>query len=408
MYKVKYCEDTQNSFLKFKEQIYRWIHFVRIPCLFKITIMLIRGFRKYTMNPALGFLPIGIFIFLNANSVDLIIALLASTLLSLILDSIFRFVLKTTVFWLMSTVSMIPLVLTFLFAMVAPVKEINAHNYMIICEIWMVMTLFTVRGAKKHIANRYFKRIDIREKSLLQEIFSTMGIAERLFTLHLFVVLAYSFLMQSYGFDGWDFTIYIFAPLTIVVILICYDSFVLRSLSTRIFKEEWLPVVNEQGRVIGKVAKSVSFRMKNRFLHPVIRIALVCDHSIYLQKRPADSPFEPGSLDHPFEKYMLFKHDLNLAARNSIAKQLGGEALPYTFHLKYIYENSETKRLVLFYVSFLNSADEIRNISMLKGKFWTVKQIEAEVHSNIFGECFLREYEYLKSTMLNPAIKEII
>ena len=37
-----------------------------------------------------------------------------------------------------------------------------------------------------------------------------------------------------------------------------------------------------------------------------------------------------------------------------------------------------------------------------------VKQIEAEVHSNIFGECFLREYEYLKSTMLNPAIKEII
>ncbi|MBP1616973.1 MAG: hypothetical protein H6Q14_800 [Bacteroidetes bacterium] len=370
--------------------------------------MLIRGFRKYTMNPALGFLPIGVFIFLNANSVNLIIAILASTLLSLLLDSIFRFVLKTTVFWLMSIVSMVPLVLTCIFALLAPVQEINIHNYMIICEIWMVLTLFVIRGGKKHIANRYFKRIDIREKTLLQEIFSTMGISERLFTLHLFVVLAYSFLIHSYGSDGWDFAIYVFAPLTIIVILVCYESFMLRSLSTRFFKEEWLPVVNEQGRVIGKVAKSVSFRMKNRFLHPVIRIALVCNHSIYLQKRPEDSTFEPGCLDHPFEKYMLFKHDLNLAARNSIAKQLGGEALPYTFQLKYIYENSETKRLVLFYVSLINSADEIKNISMLKGKFWTVKQIEDEIHSTIFGECFLREYEYLKSTMLNPAIKEII
>ncbi len=370
--------------------------------------MLIRGFRKYAMNPALGFLPIGVFIFLNANSVSLIMAVLASTMLSLILDSIFRFVLKTTVFWLMSIASMVPLVLTCLFAFISPVKEVNTHNYMIICEIWMVIILFILRGGKKYIANHYFKRIDIREKTLLQEIFSAMGIAERLFTLHLFVVLAYSFLIQSYGFNGWDFAIYVFAPLTVVVILICYESFALRSLSTRFFKEEWLPIVNEQGRVIGKVAKSESFKMKNRFLHPVIRIALVCNRSIYLQKRPEDSPFEPGYLDHPFEKYMLFKHDLNLAARNSIAKQLGGEALPYTFQLKYIYENSETKRLVLFYVSQINSADEVKNISMLKGKFWTVKQIEEEVDSNIFGECFLREYEYLKSTMLSPAMKEII
>lgn len=279
---------------------------------------------------------------------------------------------------------------------------------MIICEIWLVVCFFLLRKGKRYIANRYFRRIDIREKSLLQETFSTIALAEHLFTLHLFVVLAYSFLIHSYGFNGLDFGVYVLLPVIVVLAVISYESYMLRSLSIRFFKEDWLPIVNEQGQVVGKVAKSVSMKMKNRFLHPVVRIALICDGSIYLQKRPEDSPCEAGLLDHPFEKYMLFKHDINLSARNSITRQLGGESLPYTFQFKYIFENKETKRLVLFYVSLVKSVDEIKNIGMLRGKFWTMKQIDEEINSTIFSECFVREYEYLKNTVLNPVIHEMM
>jgi hypothetical protein len=358
------------------------------------------------MNPALGLLPIAVFILLNACFVEIRLAIVAATMLSLLLDLVFRFVLRTTVFGLMSIVTLVPLLFTFVFALVTQEKFLSPHSFMIICEIWLVCTLFIFRRGKKYIGNSYSKRIDIREKSLLHEIFSTIVLTEYLFTLHLFIVLVYSFFMHSYGLEGLDLAIYVFFPVSIVLVLICYESFMLRSFSTRFLKEEWLPIVNEQGKVIGKVAKSVSLNMKNRFLHPVIRIALICDGAIYLQKRPNDTVFEAGFLDHPFENYILFKHDLNLAARNSIARQLGGEALPFSFLLKYIYENSQTKRLVLFYVSRVKSVDEIKNISMLRGKFWTIKQIEDEIHSNIFGECFLKEFEYMKNTILNPAINE--
>lgn len=369
--------------------------------------MLIKGFRKYTMNPALGLLPIGTFIFLNANSVDLIVSISISAFLSLFLDYLFHHVLKTIIFWLITIISIVPLALTCLFALFSPIRITIAHNYMIICEIWLVLTLFLMRSTKKYIVNRYFRRIDIQERNLLHETFSTIALAEHAFTLHLFIVLAYSFLVQSYSFEGWDFAVYAFLPVAIIALIICYKSYTLRSLSMRLFQEEWLPIVNEKGWAIGKIAKSISLQTKNKYLHPVIRIALICNDSIYLQKRPEDASFEAGYLDHPFEKYMLFKHAPNQSACNCMEKLLRGESLSYTFQFKYIFENKETKRLILFYVSKINNSEEIKNICMLSGKFWTLKQIEEEIPSHIFGECFLKEYEYLKTTVLNPALKEI-
>jgi hypothetical protein len=35
-----------------------------------------------------------------------------------------------------------------------------------------------------------------------------------------------------------------------------------------------------------------------------------------------------------------------------------------------------------------------------EGKFWTQKQIEENLNINFFPECFEKEYEYLKNTLL--------
>lgn len=367
--------------------------------------MVVRGFRKYTMNPALGLVPIALFVYLNLHQLEVWKAIGISIIISLLFDLAFRYILKTAVYGLMSIATILSLILVGFFFLLSYSHNVNQHGYMIVCEINLVLLFFVMRKGKKYIGS-YFQRFDMREKNLLYEVFSTITLAQHLFTLHLFAVLIYSFLKHGYGFNAEDLIVYAGIPVLIVFFLVVYESFTIRSFSVRFFKEEWYPVVNEQGKVIGKVAKSVSQRMKNRFLHPVIRIALVCGDSIYLQKRAETSTFEPEYLDNPFEQYMLFKHELNLSARNSISRQLDGESLPFSFQMKYIFENSETKRLVLFYVSKIKSADEIKNIGLLHGKFWTMKQIDHDLHSNIFCECFVREYEYLKNTILNPAIRE--
>ncbi len=358
------------------------------------------------MNPALGFLPIALLpmgSLLDVDSQWLFIAAIAS---SIGIDVYCRKVLQTQIFSIITVASVISLLLAMAFYLSLGHRFEQAWAYVVFCEVSLVLLLFAVRQSKKYIGTHYFFRSDMREKSLLRDIFTTVSLGECLFTFHLFGVLLYVLNDERFRSVWLDKVVFYGLPVAIVLALGVYGSNILRLASVRLFREEWLPIVNEQGNVIGKVAKSVSMSMKNRFLHPVVRIALVNDGAIYLQKRCECSTFQPDLLDVPFEKYILFKHDLNLAARNSIAQQLGDVSLPLKFQLKYTYEDSHTKRLVLFYVARLSSPTELACTQRLKGKFWTQKQIEDELHSGIFGECFLREYEFMKQTLLNPICQE--
>jgi hypothetical protein len=171
-------------------------------------------------------------------------------------------------------------------------------------------------------------------------------------------------------------------------------------LDKKLRAEEWLPVVTESGEVTGKVAKSVTREMKNKFMHPVVRIALISNGKIYLKKRDASRLLNPGALDYPFEKYMQYNHDINEAILNMVKKEIGTKDIPLRFLLKYIFENKSTKRLIFLYVSIIDDEEKFNSLELKDGKLWTEKQIEENRNSNIFSECFELEFEYLKNTVL--------
>jgi hypothetical protein len=183
-----------------------------------------------------------------------------------------------------------------------------------------------------------------------------------------------------------------------------YQAFKVSALSSKLKHEEWLPIVTEKGEVTGKIAKSVSFNMKNKFLHPVVRVALISKSEVYLQERPANDILNPGKLDYPFEKYMLFNHEINLAARNSIRQMVGQDIdISISFLLKYVFENEDTKRLIFLFVANLDDESKIKRDGKMTGKFWTVKQLEEGFADEIFSECFELEFEYLKNMVLVPS-----
>ena len=173
-----------------------------------------------------------------------------------------------------------------------------------------------------------------------------------------------------------------------------------RMLDRRLKDEEWLPVVSEQGDVQGKVAKSVSQNLKNKFLHPLVRVALIHDGKLYLKERDNSRLLDPGKLDYPFEKYMQYNHNLEEAIRNMIKKEVGAQELPVRFLLKYVFENENTKRLIFLYVSLIPTEDDFNALNLKGGKLWTTNQIEDNIGSSVFSECFELEFEYLKNTVL--------
>jgi len=199
-----------------------------------------------------------------------------------------------------------------------------------------------------------------------------------------------------------EITLYTIVPIGIIVVTyIVYEIFRVRALNLRLKKEEWLPIVTENGDVIGKIAKSVSMKMKNKHLHPLVRIALVSHNKIYLQERATNRVLDPGKLDYPFEKYVLFGHEIPEAVKNVVRKVMGNKTCsPPQFILKYTFENENTKRLILLFVIKIENEDMITRNENMHGKFWTIKQIEESFKDEIFSENFELEYEYLKNKIL--------
>jgi hypothetical protein len=167
-------------------------------------------------------------------------------------------------------------------------------------------------------------------------------------------------------------------------------------LKKHIFKEEWLPVVDESGTVHGKVALSVS-QDENIYLHPIIRIALIHKGMLYLQQKPSFMR-KIRQLDYPFKRYLRFKETLEEGVKQTFLQNGGQEDLPAHFIFRYVYK--ETNRLVYLYACNLMDEQAVEQIHLGEGKWWTGKQIEENLGTGLFSPYFEKEYDLLNATVL--------
>lgn len=276
---------------------------------------------------------------------------------------------------------------------------LDAFGKFVIVEIIFVLALIVSRLIRSKVIVKLAKNSNSSVRNYLSESFRVAFQAQYGIFVHLLLVLMY------YVFNSVNMSFLspflLFTVLQVVFLsIILMETVRLRFFNKKLKKEEWLPVVTESGDVTGRVAKSVTREMKNKFMHPVVRVALISNGKIYLKKRDAARLLNPGMLDYPFEKYMEYNHDIDEAVHNAVRKEIGNDNIPLRFLLKYIFENESTKRLIFLYVSIIDDDEKFNKLRLRDGKLWTEKQIEDNRNSNIFSECFELEYEYLKNTVL--------
>ena len=279
------------------------------------------------------------------------------------------------------------------------VPDLHPQFSFILAEIVLVFSLMIFRLSRKTMIRKLYKRRQAESKYYLYESFQIAFQAQYALTFHLLVILGFRifFILR---FPILDIMLVLNMFQIIIAAIIILQAMRFKMLDKRLKNEEWLPVVSEQGHVQGKVAKSVSQNMKNKFLHPLVRIALIHDGKLYLKERDASRLLDPGKLDYPFEKYMEYNHNLDVAIKNMVKKEINTEQLPVRFLLKYVFENENTKRLIFLYVSLITSEHDFYQLNLQGGKLWTPKQIEDNIGSGIFSESFELEFEYLKNTVL--------
>jgi hypothetical protein len=271
-------------------------------------------------------------------------------------------------------------------------------NRFVIVEIIFVILLIIARLSRGRMVMRVARERNPVLKSCLKESLRVAFQTQYGLLIHLLLVLA-SHLFDAAGVRFVDGTAMIIVCQVILLVIMIMEAARLYILDRKLYREEWLPVVTAGGEVTGKVAKSITMISKNRFMHPVVRVALICKGWIYLQERDGGRLLNPGKLDYPFEKYMQFNDKLDQTL-TGIRKKCGSSDIPLRFLLKYTFENEVTKRLVFLYVSDIEDEKVFNRLHLEGGKLWTASQIEDNMGTGIFAECFELEYECLKNTVL--------
>ncbi|MDR1502762.1 MAG: hypothetical protein LBT43_09935 [Prevotella sp.] len=367
--------------------------------------MLGKGLRKHASNPVIGLFPFILFIILHTMNVKEQFALCAGFALAVFGELFFRMYYKSRAFSATFYISAISIIISLIVWLIIHAYVEKPNTYIVICEVIIICLFMLLRASKTYMAAHFFRQKNLIQKALLNEFYDSATFIQYGLTLHIFGIMLYrQFTVSSQNVHISEIIIFSILPILIILLVGVYQILKISNLVARLRKEEWIPIVTEKGEVTGKIAKNVSINMKNKFLHPVVRVALISNSKVYLQERPLNDILNPGKLDYPFEKYMLFNHEINLAARNSIRKMVGDEIdFSIKFLLKYVFENEDTRRLIFLFTANIDDEDLIKKNGKMNGKFWTIKQLEDAFADEIFSECFELEFEYLKNMVLVPS-----
>ncbi|GAB6119207.1 hypothetical protein JCM30204_03550 [Dysgonomonas termitidis] len=332
-------------------------------------------------------------------------ALCAGFALAVIGEFVFRMYYKSRAFSATFYISGVSILISLIVWLITHPYVEKQNTYIVICEISIICLFMLLRASKTYMSAHFFRQKNPIQKALLNEFYESATLIQYGLTLHVFGIMLYrQFTVSSQNVYISEIIIFSILPVFIILLIGIYQVLKISNLVARLRKEEWIPIVTEKGEVTGKIAKNVSMNMKNKFLHPVVRVALISNSKVYLQERPLNDILNPGKLDYPFEKYMLFNHEINLAARNSIRKMVGDEIeFSIKFLLKYVFENDATRRLIFLFTANIDDEDLIKRNGKMNGKFWTIKQLENGFADEIFSECFELEFEYLKNMVLVPS-----
>lgn len=360
--------------------------------------------RNYILIPVIAIIPCFIYTLLYSFGVLQPYSISIALALAVIGDQINRRILKNSLYNKVFALFIVSLIITLL-SWLLTYKYIRNHNFcFIIFEINTVIFFMLLRINRTLINLRYVRRSDISQKLLYQGFIQVASLINYFFITHISIVLIYVYIRDGgmvLKIGMWDTIIFRGIPFVAVMLVVAYELWRVRFLMKKLNKEEWLPIVSEDGDITGKIAKSISLKMKDKYRHPVVRIALICGEKVFIQERPIKDHVFPGKLDYPFEKYVLYGHIMRESVTNSIKRNLEQNVmLDVDYIFKYPYENPNTKRLIFFYTARIANESDIKRTKKMSGKFWTIKQIEDAFADNTFSENFELEFEYLKNMIL--------
>lgn len=264
----------------------------------------------------------------------------------------------------------------------------------IMCLI-LAVSAYTKIDIVGGMSQRYMKGIEMNE-AVMQKFRQTLKIMLWIFLAHTVLVTYSAFFMSK---EAWAF---ISGGLFYIIfgVYFVYEFWQQRRKSKKQAEiieqyedEEWLPVVDEQGKILGKILRS-KVHDGSRILHPVVHLH-VMNHrkNLFLQKRPETKIIQPGKWDTAVGGHIAFGEDIKTALRREAYEEIGLKEFSARPLGNYLFESEIERELVYSFLTFDFKGIHLHSDEVQEGKFWSQKQIEQNLGKGIFTPNFELEYK---------------
>lgn len=245
------------------------------------------------------------------------------------------------------------------------------------------------------MGQRYLKGAEFNDAQMAQ-MRRSLKILFYLFSVHTLLVFYSAFYMSK---EAWAFIsgglFYI-----IFAVFFLFEWLRQRKIQQGFKNEEWVPLVDEQGKVTGQAPRS-QVHNGSKLLHPVVHLHVLNQNgSILLQKRPMNKQIQPGKWDTAVGGHISAGETLEAALKKEASEEIGLKDFSARLQKVYKWESEVEAELIYLFTThdFKNIGIQSDEVDELR--FWTKKQIENEIGNGTFTPNFEHEYRMLAQLKL--------
>jgi isopentenyldiphosphate isomerase/intracellular septation protein A len=256
----------------------------------------------------------------------------------------------------------------------------------VIMCIMLVFMAFAPASFLTAMMGRYGMKVELNEDSI-RMLRRNMRILSIVFLFHTLLVFYSAFYMSK---EAWGFISGVLFYLIFGAYML-FELIKVRLSRMRFKHEEWLPIVDKDGKVLGKIPRSLAHKDKN-IMHPVIHMHIFNkERQLYLQKRDSRKLVQPGKWDTAVGGHVAWGETVETSLKRETEEELGIIPEKIAFIGTYIWTSEIETELVYVFISQWDKEIYVNHDEVEEGRFWSKQEINVNLNNEIFTPNFVHE-----------------
>ncbi len=160
--------------------------------------------------------------------------------------------------------------------------------------------------------------------------------------------------------------------------------------------DEFFPVIDEEGNVIGKATRK-ECHSGSKILHAAVHLHIFNSNGdLYLQKRADWKDIQPGKWDTAVGGHIDFGESVEIALHREAREELGLQDIEPERLFNYIWESPVEREMIYVHSIVTDKEPHPDHSEVVDGKFWKIADIEANLGKNVFTPNFELDFQKLK------------